>query len=186
MEMWSTPCFRVASGIEWRRPVICAIVCLTVAGCGGGEAKSSSGGGATSGSGGGATSKGGGAATSSGPSGAAQRFVSAVSAGDRDTWCRQIGSPMFGAQLRGSLSGADLQLCSRQDLFAVSGSCDLEAGMHGASIQHTSQTGDDATIRLSSGVKLDLERVGGQWLVRDIGGPVAHPGHVSSGPCAGG
>lgn len=86
---------------------IWAAVCLAAAGCGGGGA------------------------TSSGPSGAAQRFVGAVNAGDRGSWCRQIGSPPFAAKLRGPLGGAPLEQCIQQDLFLLLGSCDREAAIYG-------------------------------------------------------
>lgn len=108
-----------------------------------------------------------------------------MSSDDRSTWCRQIGSPLFAAQLQAPLSGALLQQCSQKDLFLITGSCDREAAVAGASVEDTSQSGRSAVAHLSSGVSIDLQQVNGRWLVRDISGEATHARRVASGPCAG-
>lgn len=95
-----------------------------------------------------------------------------------------VGAPLFGRQLKASLSGSALRLCSR-DLFLMLGACDREASIAGASVTRATQDGRDAVVRLSSGVSIDLQQVAGEWLVQDIAGVPTHTGHLTQGPCAG-
>lgn len=115
---------------------------------------------------------------------AAARFVSAVSKGDRAAWCRQFGAPI-GGPLRGPLSGQLLRGCVTQDLFLITGSCDAEASIAGSTVTSVSSNRNAASARLSSGARIDLGYVAGQWLVQDVRGAGASHRRITTGPCAG-
>ncbi len=134
---------------------------LAVAGCGGGTPAAATGAGA-----------------------AAQRFVDAVGAGHRTSWCAQLGSPLFSSSPSGALNGQALQSCVSGDVFALTGSCDHERALAGATVTAVSSHGASATAKLSSGVSLVLHQVAGQWLVGGVGGRPTSSHAPATGPCA--
>jgi hypothetical protein len=141
--------------------IVAAILlwCLLAAGCGGSSSSDSAG-------------------------AAAQRFVSAVTNDDRSTWCEQIGEAMLVASRNGGLVGPLLSQCKSQDLFAITGDCDRERVISGASVTHDHVDGNRADVSLSSGAKLSLRRSQGKWYVTSVSGGT--PKSVKRGLCAGG
>jgi hypothetical protein len=126
----------------------------------------------------------GGSSSTSDPSRAtAQRFVSAVSNDDRQTWCIQIGEALLTPATSGGLAGQLLSQCKRSDLFAITASCDREAVISGTSVTADSVHGDSADVSLSSGAKLGLHRSQGAWYITLISGGT--PQQIKQGPCAG-
>jgi hypothetical protein len=146
-----------------RLPAIAAVAVLlaaSAAGCGGSSSSSSD-----------------------APRAAAQQFVGAVTHDDRGTWCAQIGEALLVANRTGGLARQLLSQCKSGDLFAVTGACDREAVISGASVTGDSVHGDRAQVTLSSGAKLGLQRSDGKWYIASISGGKAQA--IKQGPCAG-
>lgn len=119
------------------------------------------------------------------PGSAARGFVAAVTSGDRRTWCSEVGSPLYGRDLKGPLSGSSLQSCVSSDLFVTTGSCDVERAISGASVTGVYRNRGAAKASLSSGAALEFRRVGGHWLFDGVTGRASHAPALTSGPCAG-
>jgi hypothetical protein len=142
-----------------RLPAIAVLVSLAVAGCGGSSSPSDP------------------------AASAATQFVSAVTHNDRATWCAQIGDGLLVAHKTGGLPPRLLSLCKTSDLFETTGSCDREGVISGSSVTGDSAHGDTATVNLSSGATLGLQRSDGNWYVTSISG--GSPQHITQGLCAG-
>ena len=125
---------------------------------------------------------GGGGGGGGGASAAASAFVHSVTSNDRAAWCAQLGAPLTGPASH-PLGGPLLAQCKQQDLFAITGSCDIEASISGASVSAVQTTGRTARASLSSGGSLALQRIGGRWLVVDER-PGTHRARLGSGACA--
>ena len=123
---------------------------------------------------------------SSDPGSAAQGFVAAVTSGNRAKWCSQVGAPLYSSAPQGPLTGSALQNCVSSDLFMITGSCDQERAISGASVTGVQQSGDGAAVALSSGARLEFRRAGGRWLFAGVTTPATHAKPLASGPCAGG
>jgi hypothetical protein len=135
------------------------LTCLSAAGCGG----SSSG--------------------SDAPAAAAKQFVTAVTHDDRATWCGQIGQALMVAHRTGGLAPRLLSLCKTSDVFEITASCDREAVVSGSSVSGDTVRGGNASVRLSSGASLGLQRSDGQGYVTSISGGSPNP--IKQGRCAG-
>lgn len=133
--------------------------CLCAAGCGGSSSASDS------------------------PSATAKQFVGAVTDDDRATWCQQVGESLLVPNRAGGLVPQLLSQCKSDDLFAITGDCDREAVISGSSVTGDSVNGSRATVSLSSGAKLGLQRSQGRWYITSIGGGSPHP--IKQGGCKG-
>ena len=123
----------------------------------------------------------GGSAT--GATAAAQTFIKAITRGDTHAWCPQIDDAILGGSHSGGLPAELLEQCEQHDLFLITGSCDREAAVAGASIKGLSASGNHAEVELSSGAKLRLRLTRKRWLIADvIGGHVTRP--APAGPCS--
>jgi hypothetical protein len=106
-------------------------------------------------------------------------FVHAVTVNDRAAWCPQIGLPV--GAVTHALNGVVLTQCIQDDFFNIMGDCDFEGEIRGASVSAVSTAGHTAQARLSSGVRITLQRVRGRWLIAEFrGGP-----HPAAGGCLG-
>lgn len=76
-----------------------------------------------------------------------------------------------------------LSLCRISDLFEITASCDREAVVSGASVTGDSVRGNRATVTLSSGAKLGLQRSDSTWYITSISGGSPHA--IKQGRCAG-
>jgi hypothetical protein len=113
----------------------------------------------------------------------ARTFVSAVTRGDTRSWCAQIGAALLGDSREGGLPAPLLKQCEQHDLFLITGSCDREAAIAGASIKSVSASGNSAEATLSTGASLRLRFTQHRWLIAEVaGGHAAHP--PPAGPCS--
>ncbi|MGZ4214388.1 MAG: type VII secretion protein EccCb [Solirubrobacteraceae bacterium] len=124
-----------------------------------------------------------GSSASDSPTAAAKRFVGAVTHDDRGSWCEQIGESLLVAHKTGGLAPRLLSLCKTSDVFEITGSCDREAVISGASVTGDSVHGDRATVTLSSGATLGLQRSDSNWYVTSISGGTGRA--IKQGRCAG-
>ena len=120
--------------------------------------------------------------TSSGAVAVAQRFIAGVTKADSRAYCQYVGW-MGSPSPPQPPTPVMLKLCEGSDLFLITGNCDLEATVSGASISSSQLSGDRATLKLSSGGQLQLQRIS-RWLVVNIE-PSPNPPKLASGGCAG-
>jgi hypothetical protein len=114
---------------------------------------------------------------------AARTFVEAVSRGDTRSWCPQIDAALLGESRQGRLATPVLNQCEQHDLFLITGSCDREAVVAGASITAVRSGGGRAEVELSTGATLRMRLVQHRWLIADVAG--GHPVHLPrAGPCS--
>jgi len=76
-----------------------------------------------------------------------------------------------------------LSLRRVSDLFEITASCDREAVVSGSSVTGDSVRGNGATVTLSSGATLGLQRSDSTWYVTSISG--GSPRATKQGRCAG-
>ena len=76
-----------------------------------------------------------------------------------------------------------LSLCKTSDLFEITASCDREAVVSGSSVTGDSVHGVRATVTLSSGATLGLQRSDSNWYITSISGGSPHA--IKQGRCAG-
>lgn len=145
-----------------RRPLAAALMSVAVAGCGGASYTYTSGAGT-----------------------AARSFVAAVTAGDRASWCADVGEPLYSSAPRGPLTGTPRDQCVNSDLFQLTGSCDRERAISGATVTGVTTSGTRTVAKLSSGVTLTFAQVNGRWLFSGVTGAPARTRSLPSGPCAG-
>jgi hypothetical protein len=119
-----------------------------------------------------------GGSSQSPPVRAAQNFITAVTNDDSRSYC-----PYIGFVAGKPLSPQAIGLCDRSDYFLITGSCDIEATVSGASISSSTVSGNTATVHLSSGGQLRVQRAP-TWLVVDIV-PAPQPPKLTHGPCTG-
>jgi hypothetical protein len=126
---------------------------------------------------------GGSSSGSDAPAAAAKQFVTAVTHDDRGTWCGEIGQALMVAHRTGGLVPRLLSLCKTSDVFEITASCDREAVVSGSSVTRDNVRGNSATVTLSSGATLGLQRSDSSWYVTSISGGSPNP--IRQGRCAG-